>query len=116
MTQRLNCEWTKLENHPVTVIDLSGQIDSGKALEEIEEIATASDAQHVAIQMENVTYLNSSGCAGLIALHQKVKDRGFHMFLIKPVKGVAKVIQYVAGHKILPLRESLEEIINEVEG
>ncbi len=115
MTRRLDCKSKKLENHPLTVIELDGQIDSAKGIEAIEELAAAPDTEHVAIQMEGVTYINSSGCGGLIALHHKVEGRGFRLFLINPVGGVERVIKHVGCHKILRLSKSLEEVIKEIE-
>ena len=115
MTRRLDCKFKKLENHPLTVLELDGQIDSAKSIGAIEEIATAPDAEHVAIQMEAVTYINSSGCGGLIALHHKMEGRGFRLFLVKPVGGVERVIKHVGCHKILRVSESLKEVIKEVE-
>ncbi len=115
MTRRLSCKFRKLENHPITVVELDGQIDSAKGIETIEEIAATADTGHVAIQMENVTYINSSGCGGLIALHHKLEDNGFRLFLVKPVGGVERVIKHVGCHKIMSVRESLEEVIKEVD-
>ncbi len=115
MTRRLDCKSKKLENHPLTVIELDGQIDSAKGIELLEEIAVAPDAEYVAIQMEGVTYINSSGCGGLIAIHHKVEGRGFRLFLVKPVGGVERVIMHIGCHKILRISKSLEEVIKEVE-
>ena len=115
MTRRLNCKSKKLENHSLTVIELDGQIDSAKGVESIEEIAVAPDAEHVAVQMEGVTYINSSGCGGLIALHHKFEDSGFRLFLVKLVGGVERVMKHVGCHKIMRIRESLEEVIKEVD-
>lgn len=114
MTRRLDCKFKKLENHPITVIELDGQIESAKNIDSIEEIATAPDAGHVVIQMEGVTYINSSGCGGLIALHHKMASRGLQLFLVNPVDGVERVITHLGCHKIMRVSQSLEEVIKEV--
>lgn len=110
MTRRLDYRLYKLENPSVTVIELAGQIDSAEGLESVEEIATQPETKHVAICMENVTYINSKGCGRLIGLHREVKKKGFHLFIIKPVGGVAKVMKQVGCYRILRIVESLEEI------
>jgi stage II sporulation protein AA (anti-sigma F factor antagonist) len=114
MTRRLNFKFKKLENHPITVVELDGQIDSAKSIDSIEEIAAAPDAGHVVFQMEGVTYINSSGCGGLIALHHKMASRGFQLFLMNPTGGVERVITHLGCHKIIRVSQSLQEIIKEV--
>ncbi len=115
MTRRLDCKWKKLDNHHLTIVELDGQIDSSKGMEPVEEIAASEDTEHVAVQMGGVTYINSSGCGGLIALHHKLAGRGFHLFLVGLVGGVERVIKHVGCHKIMRVRESLEEVIEEVD-
>lgn len=115
MTRRLSCKFRKLENHPITVVELDGQIDSAEGVESVEKIVAAPDTEHVAIQMEGVTYINSKGCGWLIALHHKLEGNGFRLFLVKPVGGVERVIKHVGCHKIMSVKESLEEVIKEVD-
>ncbi len=105
----------KLEGHPITVIDLIGQIDSPRKLEPVKEIVARSEIEHVAICMEKAIYINSNACGRLIALHHEVENRGFRMFIVKPVQGVAKVMKQVGCYKILRIRKSIDEVIREVE-
>ena len=115
MSRHLDFKTHKLEDPRLTVIELEGQIDSAKALESIEEIVAQPDVEHVAICMENVEYINSRGCGGLIALHHEVENREFHLFIVKPVGGVAKVMEQVGCHKILRIKTSIDEVIGELE-
>lgn len=114
MTQK-DCQWKKLENHPVTVIELTGDIDSPKKFETPEEIATGTEAQNVALIMENVSYINSSGCGQLVSLHSTIEERGFHLYLVNASPGVAEVFECLGLNNILRMRESLDEVILEVE-
>ncbi len=115
MTPRLDCKSYKLEDKPVTVLELTGQIDSPESLAAVEEIAGRPETEHIAILMEGVEYINSKGCGELIVLHHKVKDRGFRMFMVKPVGGVARVLKHAGCDKILCVVESLEEVAREFE-
>ncbi len=113
-TRSMDFRSYKLETPSLTVIELTGQIDSVKHLDPVVEVATSSETGHVAILMEKIEYINSRGCGGLIALHHRVEDRGFRVFIVNPVGGVARVMRQVGCHKILRIRESLEEVIQEV--
>ena len=108
-------EWTKLENHPITVIELVGEIDSDKKTEAIEAIAIGEKTEHVALIMENVTYINSRGCGQLTVLHKTVEERGFHLYLVKTSPAVTSVIKCLGIDNILHMKEGLDKVIREVE-
>ena len=59
MTRRLDCKSHKLENHPITVIELSGQIDDPESLQVVREIVSGDDVEYVAIVLEEVEYRDS---------------------------------------------------------
>ena len=94
MTRSIDYRSYQMEGQPVTVIELSGQVDSTKDFESVEEVATRGDVEHVAVVMEAVEYINSRGCGGLISLHHKVENRGFHLYVVNPVGGVARVMNH----------------------
>ncbi len=108
-------KWTKLENHPITVIELDGEIDSDKKTEDIEAIAIGEKTEHVALIMENVTYINSKGCGQLVAIHKAVEDRGSHLYLVNASPSVTSVIECLGIDNILRLMGGIDEVIQEVE-
>ena len=108
-------EWTRMENHPITVIELAGEIDLNKKTEAIEEIVTGEETEHVALIMENVTYINSRGCGQLVIFHKAVENRGFHLYLVKTPSAVTSVIECLGISNILRMKEDLDEVIREVE-
>lgn len=112
---RMQYKWTKLEGHPVTVIEPTGEIDSGKKIEGVEDIATRAETEHVALLMENVTYINSTGCGQLIGLHKTAEDRGFHLYIVKAPPAVTGVMKCLGIDNILHIKESLDDVIREVE-
>lgn len=108
-------KWTRLENHPITVIEPAGEIDLNEKIEAIEEIATGEETEHVALIMENVTYINSRGCGQLVIFHKAVENRGFHLYLVKTPPAVASAIESLGIDNILCMKEDLGEVIREVE-
>ena len=88
MKRSLEFKSCELKDFSITVIDLTGQIESVECLAPVDEIATADETKHVAILMQHVKYMNSKALGGLIALHRKVEKRGFRMYTINPVGGI----------------------------
>ena len=114
-TRNLGFSAQKLQTPPLTIIHLTGQIDSPEHLESVMAVAVSPETEHVAILMESVEYINSSGCGGLIALHHQVEKRGFQAFIVSPVGRVARVMKRLGCYRLLRIRQSLGETITEVE-
>ncbi len=114
-TWNLGFSAQKLENPPLTIIHLTGQIDSPERLESIMAVAVSPETEYVAILMESVEYINSKGCGNLIALHHQVEKRGFQMFIVGPAGRVARVMKRLGCYRLLRIRQSLGEAMTEVE-
>ncbi len=114
MTLRLDYTVKKLEDHPVTLVELEGQIDSSNVLDPIRKIMSRDEPECVAIMMVGVTYINSSGCGGLIALHRAMESRGCRLFIVEPVGGVKEVLKQVGCNKILCVVDSLQDVIQSI--
>ncbi len=112
----MRCKWTTLENHPVTVIELAGEIDSERELEPLEEIAQKEETEHVAVLLEHVTYINSRGVGVLVRLKDILGKRGSELYLVGPMAGVVDVIRCLGGDDVFNMRDSLQDVIREVEG
>ena len=104
----------ELKDPHLTVIELAGQIESAESLAPVVKIATSSKAGHVAILMEKVKYMNSKALGGLIALHRKVEEQGSRMYTVNPVGGIKTVMERLGCYKLLRIRESLGEVVQEV--
>ncbi len=110
MTRRLDCTVRKLERHPVTLIELVGQVDSSNAFDRIMENVSEDKPEHVAILMVGVTYINSSGCGGLIALHRAMEARNCRLFIVEPTGGVERVLRQTGCDRILRVVKSLQDV------
>lgn len=114
MKRRFEYKSCELAEFSLTVIELEGQIESEKALAPVTKIATAAKTKHVAILMHNVVYMNSNALGGLLALHQKVEKRGFHIYVINPVGGIKTVMERLGYYELMRIRESLDNAIAEI--
>ncbi len=114
MARSLDFKSCKLEEFSLTMIELDGQIESERSLAPVAKIATAAKAKHVVILMQNVKYMNSNALGGLLALHQKVEKRGFHMYTVNPVGGIKTVMERLGYYELMRIRESLEDVILEI--
>jgi len=108
----MNCKTHKLERHPVTVIELSGELDGDDAMKPVTEAAVKDGAENVALIMGNLTYLNSRGVSLLLTLNGKVQELGFKLYLVNPAGPIRKVVEQVGASSVLDIRESLDEILH----
>ncbi len=108
----MNCKAHKLERHPVTVIELEGQLENDEAMKPVAEAAVRPGAENVALLMENLTYINSRGVSLLLMLHQKVEEQGFKLYMVNPEGSIRKVLDQTGAFSVLNLRESLEEVLH----
>lgn len=108
--QSLDCTIKKLEGHSITLVELVGEIDSSEALDSVRTILSGDNPEHVAIMMAGVTYINSSGCGGLIELHRAAEVRGCRLFIVEPVGSVAKVLKEIGCDRILHVVDSLQDV------
>ncbi len=104
----------ELKDPHLTVIELTGQIESAEALDSVAEIVMSPEAGHVAILMEKVKYMNSKALGALIALHRKVEKQGPRMYTVNPIGGIKTVMERLGCYKLLRIRESLGEVVQEV--
>ncbi len=111
MTRYLDCTVKKLEDHPVTLVELVGQVDSSNAFDPIKKGMSEYKSKHVAILMEKVTYINSSGCGGLIALHRAMAVRDCSLFVVGAVGGVKRVLMQIGCDRIFRVVDSLQDVI-----
>lgn len=104
----------QLKDPHLTVIELTGQIESAESLAPVEEVAMSPEAGHVAILMGKVEYMNSKALGGLIALHRKVEKQGSRMYTVNPIGGIKTVMERLGCYKLLRIRESLGEVVQEI--
>lgn len=93
-------EVTREDADGVTIVKVSGEVDMRSSVELRKELAVvaATSAQHVAISLQGVTYIDSSGIATLIDCMKKVSHYGGKLTLfgvndrIYPVFELAQLV------------------------
>jgi anti-anti-sigma factor len=95
----------------VILVELEGEIDSSKVLDQIRKKISEYEAENIAILMQKVTYINSSGCGGLVALHHAMEANGLHLFVVEPTDNVIKVLKQIGCDRVLHVVDSLQDVI-----
>lgn len=110
----MSYNWTKSENHPITIIELTGDIDSEKKFEDIERISLACGTEHIVLLMHDVTYINSNACGHLITLKYLVENNGFNLYVVNPSPPVVAVLECLGANALITIMDSIDDVIKAV--
>tara|TARA_B110000438_G_scaffold219416_1_gene212374 strand:+ start:194 stop:535 length:342 start_codon:yes stop_codon:yes gene_type:complete len=102
-----------------SIVYISGEIDlsiSGEMKDIILEQINLNQKEHsfnlsksVYANLSEVTYIDSSGIAGLIQSHQQAAKKGVNFYLFKVSISVLKVIKLARLDKIFKIKEEISE-------
>ena len=105
---------SKIENG-IKIIQISGQLDSACVGEFREKIASEVEKDSkVLFDCRDLSYLDSSGLATFLNLHKSLAAREASMVLCGLPEGILRVIRFTKLDKVLHIKETLEEAIQEV--
>jgi anti-sigma B factor antagonist len=95
------------------VVRAGGEIDA-HTVHTFHGIVTqaASLASHVIIDLDHVTFVDSSGLGGLIAARNSARERGGSLSLVAPPPMVRRLLGATQLHDIFAIYDSLDEAIN----
>jgi anti-sigma B factor antagonist len=95
------------------VVRAGGEIDA-HTVHTFHGIVTqaASLASHVIIDLDHVTFVESSGLGGLIAARNSARERGGSLSLVAPPPMVRRLLGATQLHDIFAIYDSLDEAIN----
>jgi anti-sigma B factor antagonist len=97
------------------VIDVVGKIDRLKdsiVLKSYINTLLEKDTSNVALNLAQVTYLDSGALNVLIYCHNQVKKKGGSLVLIEPNEYVRDVLEVVGLNKLVQIYSSEEEFDN----
>jgi anti-sigma B factor antagonist len=80
----------------VTILDLSGRITLGEGsvtLRDAVHDATAKGSKHILLNLENISYIDSSGIGELVSAFTSVKNSGGELKLLNLTKKVHDLLQ-----------------------
>jgi anti-sigma B factor antagonist len=99
-------EVSREEKGPVTVVSLKGEVDmrnSPKLRGELQELSKAR-APHVAVNLELVRYIDSSGIATLVEFLKNISHYGGKLTLIGVNEDIYPVFELAHLHEVFDIR------------
>ena len=95
-----------LQSGSGTTIKLTGELDSAtcsELLERFEQAAAAPDFRELVIDLEEVSFIDSSGMRAIIALERRAKEGGLALALMPPPPAVTELLRVTGITDRLPL-------------
>ena len=95
-----------LQSGSGTTIKLAGELDSAtcsELLERFEQAAAAPDFRELVIDLEEVSFIDSSGMRAIIALERRAKEDGLALALMPPPPAVTELLRVTGITDRLPL-------------
>ncbi len=76
----------------------------------------AGDVRHVVLDLEDVTFVNSSGLAAFIEMHNEFKERGIHSVAYRPGKDLLGILSSVRLSELYTIVQSAAELEQALSG
>jgi anti-anti-sigma factor len=92
-----------------TTIKLAGELDSAtccKLVERFEQATAAPDLRALVIDLEEVSFIDSSGMRAIIALERRAKEDGLALALMAPPPAVTELLRVTGVTDRLPVAAS----------
>jgi anti-sigma B factor antagonist len=98
-----------------TVFDVKGEVDLDTAPHLKAELAEAvkGGASNIAVNLEGVDFLDSSGLGVLIGSLKRCKEAGGTLALVSPRRPVRKVLSITGLDKVFPIHDTVQEATSE---
>jgi len=99
------------------IVHLSGQFIGGEETDELRDKLKGlaiEDAKAVIIDMQKVTYLNSTALGVLISAHASFTKKGIKIILVNLGKSIENLFVITKLTLVFPIYESLEEAIKSI--
>jgi anti-sigma B factor antagonist len=99
---------------PDTTIQLGGEVDLATAgpLQDRLELVTDATTGDVTVDLTNVTFLDSTGLAALLAASRRMQRDGRRLTLVNPCAAVHRVLQISGVVKLLEVRSTPESALD----
>ena len=99
-----------------TILDVSGEVDvyTAPKLKEALGAVITSGQVHLIVNMERVTYMDSSGFGTLLGALKRVRTEGGTVNLIKVSSAIERMLTITRLNTIFNVAPSLEEVIGNI--
>jgi anti-sigma B factor antagonist len=85
---------------PVTILDLPASIETAKLQEQVQSVIK-SGAKKVALNLTNITFIESSGLGALVAVFKICENAGVGFALYSPQPYLLKLVEITKLDRIL---------------
>lgn len=96
---------------PTLILDLSGEVSSGRSLESLIELIQGSDYKFYVVSMRGVSYINSSGFGELAELHLRCEERGKSLWFAELSEKIAAVFETMGGSNFMRISPTIDEAL-----
>jgi anti-anti-sigma factor len=95
----------------IEVVDITGVLDAFSTADAKAELKKLTDARHykIVLNMQNVTYVNSTAIGAIVAVAQQVRRRKGDLKIYGMKEDIRKVFDLVGASKILEIFETEQE-------
>lgn len=97
------------------VIKIVGELDlviADKLRTQIDEKLSEGIIKNLIINMEKVTFIDSSGLGMIIGRYKKISAHNGKIFIVGAKPNVEKILYFSGINKLIPMYKSEQEIIN----
>lgn len=97
------------------VVRVQGELDmliAGKMRKEIDEKLKDDKIKNLIVNLEKVTFIDSSGLGVLIGRYKKITANGGRMYIVGAKSPVDKILFFSGINKLVPMYNSEQDIIN----
>ncbi|MCP5060928.1 MAG: STAS domain-containing protein [Ignavibacteriae bacterium] len=116
MTDNINFEFRKESGVAIFKL-LEKSFDasiSGLVKGELTILLTDEDVNKLIFDLSEIEYCDSSGLSAILLSFRILQTNNGHIRLVSPQKSVRTLIQISQLDRVLPIKESVEEAINEL--
>ena len=101
------------DHGPWAIVDVQGEVDMFTAPKLRERLVQVIDQGHhqVVVNLEGVTFMDSTGLGVLIGGLRRVKEREGEMALVCTNRPVLRVLTITGLHNVFPIHDTVEQAV-----
>lgn len=97
------------------VVKISGEFDmfiAEKLRDEIDSRLEGKQISNLIINLEKVTFIDSSGLGVIIGRYKKISSQQGHMYIVGASSSIEKILVFSGINKLIPIYKHEQDIIN----
>jgi stage II sporulation protein AA (anti-sigma F factor antagonist) len=97
------------------VVRTEGELDmlvAERLRQEVDEILSQKGVKNLILNLEKVTFIDSSGLGVIIGRYKKVSSTGGRMYIVGVQPQVEKILQFSGINRLISIYSNEQDIIN----